>query len=64
MLKNGLGNLIFKVFVAIIGGLSVGDLVDMIVIRTDDSDLGFITWIGWAIAVVGIGVLGLTTKKA
>ena len=64
VLKNGLGNLIFKVFVEIIGVLSVGDLVDIIVIRTEDSDLGFITWIGWAIAVVGIGVLGLTTKKA
>ena len=49
---------------AIIGVLSVADLVNVIVIRTEDSDLGFITWIGWAIAVVGIGVLGLTTKKA
>jgi surface polysaccharide O-acyltransferase-like enzyme len=64
VLKNGLGNLIFKVFVAIIGVLSVADLVDIIVIRTEDSDLGFITWIGWAIAVVGIGVLGLRTKEA
>ena len=62
-LKNGLGNLIFKVFVGIIGGLSVVDLVNIIVSRTDDSDLGFITWIGWAVAVLAIGVLGLVTKE-
>ena len=62
-LKNGLGNLIFKVFVGIIGVLSVVDLVNIIVNRTDDSDLGFITWIGWAVAVLAIGVLGLVTKE-
>ena len=62
-LKNGLGNLIFKVFVGIIGVLSVVDLVNIIVSRTDDSDLGFITWIGWAVAVLAIGVLGLVTKE-
>tara|TARA_B100000700_G_C14889318_1_gene781959 strand:+ start:422 stop:1072 length:651 start_codon:yes stop_codon:yes gene_type:complete len=63
-LKNGLGNQIFKVFVAIIGVLSVLDLVNMVVDGAgSESDLAFITWIGWAIAVVGIGVLGLVTKE-
>ena len=63
-LKNGLGNLIFKVFVAILGVLSVLDLVNIIVNGTGESDLSFITWILWAISVVVIGVLGLRTKEA
>jgi hypothetical protein len=64
VLKNGLGNLVFKVFVAIIGLVSVADLVNVIVTGDPDgSDLGFITWILWAISVIVIGVVGLKTKE-
>jgi len=29
-----------------------------------DDSIGFITWILWSVCLVGIGVLGLTTKEA
>ena len=62
-LKNGLGNLIFKVFVGILGVLSALDLVNLILNGNDENDLAFFTWILWAVAVVAIGITGLVTKK-
>ncbi len=62
-LKNGLGNLIFKVFVGILGVLSALDIVNLILNGNSENDLAFFTWILWAVAVVAIGITGLVTKK-
>ena len=61
-LKNGAGNGIFRVLIAILGVLSILDIVGLFVNMEDG--LGFITWILWAVVVAGIGVLGLVTKDA
>jgi len=64
-LKNGAGNLIFRVLIAILGLLAVLDIIGLMGIIGDlDDSIGFITWILWSVCLVGIGVLGLTTKEA
>ena len=64
-LKNGAGNVIFRVLIAILGLLAVLDIIDLMGIIGDlDDSIGFITWILWSVCLVGIGVLGLTTKEA
>jgi len=64
-LKNGAGNVIFRVLIAILGVLAVLDILGLIGIIGDlDDSIGFITWILWSVCLVGIGVLGLTTKEA
>jgi len=64
-LKNGAGNVIFRVLIAILGVLAVLDILGLIGIIGDlDDSIGFITWILWSLCIVGIGVLGLTTKEA
>lgn len=64
-LKNGAGNVIFRVLIAILGVLAVLDILGLLIsdLNLDDS-IGFITWILWSLCLVGIGVLGLTTKEA
>ena len=64
-LKNGAGNVIFRVLIAILGVLAVLDILGLLIsdLNLDDS-IGFITWILWSLCIVGIGVLGLTTKEA
>jgi hypothetical protein len=63
-LKNGAGNLIFRVLIAILGLLSVLDIIGFLGVGITDGPIGFITWILWSVCLVGIGVLGLTTKEA
>ena len=64
-LKNGAGNLIFRVLIAILGLLAVLDIIGLMGFIGDlDDSIGFITWILWSVCLVGIGVLGLTTKEA
>ena len=63
-LKNGAGNLIFRVLIAILGLLSVLDIIGFLGVGATDGPIGFITWILWSVCLVGIGVLGLTTKEA
>ena len=64
-LKNGAGNVIFRALIAILGLLAVLDIIDLMGIIGDlDDSVGFITWILWSVCLVGIGVLGLTTKEA
>ncbi len=63
-LKNGAGNQIFRGLIAILGVLSVLDIVTLLGGMDTDGDVGFITWILWSAVLVGIGVLGLTTKEA
>ena len=64
-LKNGAGNVIFRALIAILGVLAVLDILGLLIsdLNLDDS-IGFITWILWSLCIVGIGVLGLTTKEA
>ena len=52
-----------KVLVGILGVLSTVDLANMILSRTVDSDLDFITWMLWAVALICIGVSGLVTGE-
>jgi len=64
-LKNGAGNVIFRVLIAILGVLAVLDILGLLISDLDlDDSIGFITWILWSLCLVGIGVLGLTTKEA
>ena len=64
-LKNGAGNVIFRVLIAILGVLAVLDILGLLIADLDlDDSIGFITWILWSVCIVGIGVLGLTTKEA
>ena len=64
-LKNGAGNVIFRVLIAILGVLAVLDILGLLIADLDlDDSIGFITWILWSLCIVGIGVLGLTTKEA
>ena len=64
-LKNGAGNVIFRVLIAILGVLAVLDILGLLIADLDlDDSIGFITWILWSVCLVGIGVLGLTTKEA
>jgi len=63
-LKNGAGNLIFRALIAILGVLSVLDMIDFLGVDILNDGVGFITWILWSLCIVGIGVLGLTTKEA
>ena len=64
-LKNGAGNVIFRVLIAILGVLAVLDILGLLIADLDLEDsIGFITWILWSVCIVGIGVLGLTTKEA
>ena len=64
-LKNGAGNVIFRVLIAILGVLAVLDILGLLFSDLDlDDSIGFITWILWSLCLVGIGVLGLTTKEA
>ena len=64
-LKNGAGNVIFRVHIAILGVLAVLDILGLLIEDLDlDDSIGFITWILWSLCIVGIGVLGLTTKEA
>ena len=64
-LKNGAGNVIFRVLIAILGVLAVLDILGLLIADLDlDDAIGFITWILWSVCIVGIGVLGLTTKEA
>ena len=63
-LKNSAGNLIFRVLIAILGVLSVLDIISLMGVIDSDDTIGFITWILWSLCLVGIGVLGLTTKEA
>ena len=64
-LKNGAGNVIFRVLIAILGVLAVIDILGLLIADLDlDDSIGFITWILWSLCIVGIGVLGLTTKEA
>ena len=64
-LKNGAGNVIFRVLIAILGVLAVLDILGLLIADLDLEDsIGFITWILWSLCIVGIGVLGLTTKEA
>ena len=64
-LKNGAGNVIFRALIAILGLLAVLDIIGLMGIIGDlDDSIGFITWILWSVCLVGIGVLGLTTKEA
>jgi len=64
-LKNGAGNVIFRTLIAILGVLAVLDIIGLMGIIGDlDDSIGFITWILWSVCLVGIGVLGLTTKEA
>ena len=64
-LKNGAGTVIFRALIAILGVLAVLDILGLLIsdLNLDDS-IGFITWILWSLCIVGIGVLGLTTKEA
>ena len=63
-LKNGAGNVIFRVLIAILGVLAVLDILGLLIADLDlDDSIGFITWILWSLCIVGIGVLGLTTKE-
>ena len=63
-LKNGAGNLIFRALIAILGLLAVLDIIELLGVEVTDGAIGFITWILWSLCLVGIGVLGLTTKEA
>ena len=64
-LKNGAGNVIFRVLIAILGVLAVLDILGLLIADLDlDDSIGFNTWILWSLCIVGIGVLGLTTKEA
>ena len=64
-LKNGAGNLIFRVFIAILGLLAVLDIINLLVdLDFEGSGIGLITWILWSVCLVGIGVIGLRTKEA
>ena len=64
-LKHGAGNVIFRVLIAILGVLAVLDILGLLIADLDLEDsIGFITWILWSVCIVGIGVLGLTTKEA
>ena len=64
-LKNGAGNVIFRVLIAILGVLAVLDILGLLIADLDlDDSIGFITWILWSLCIGGIGVLGLTTKEA
>ena len=64
-LKNGAGNVIFRALIAILGILAVLDIIQLLGLVGDlDDSIGFITWILWSLCLVGIGVLGLTTKEA
>ena len=64
-LKNGAGNVIFRVLIAILGVLAVLDILGLLIADLDlDDSIGFITWILWSLCIVGIGVLGLPTKEA
>ena len=64
-LKNGAGNVIFRALIAILGLLAVLDIIGLMGIIGDlDDSIGFNTWILWSLCIVGIGVLGLTTKEA
>jgi len=61
--KNGAGNVIFKVLIAILGVLAIVDFIGVLGV-IDLDGIGFITWILWSLSLTGVGVLGLTTKKA
>jgi hypothetical protein len=61
--KNGAGNVIFKVLIAILAVLAIVDFIGLLDV-IDMDGVGFITWILWSLCLVGIGVLGLTTKEA
>ena len=63
-LKNGAGNVIFRTLIAILGLLAVLDIIDFLGVVILNDGVGFITWILWSLCIVGIGVLGLTTKEA
>ena len=63
-LKNGAGNVIFRALIAILGLLAVLDIIDFLGVDILNDGVGFITWILWSLCIVGIGVLGLTTKEA
>ena len=64
-LKNGAGNVIFRALIAILGLLAVLYIFGLMGIIGDlDDSIGFITWILWSVCLVGIGVIGLTTKEA
>ena len=63
-LKNGAGNLIFRALIAILGVLAVLDIIGLLGFIDLDDMIGMITWILWSLCLVGIGVIGLTTKEA
>mgnify|MGYP001426696509 FL=1 len=61
--KNGAGNVIFKVLIAILAALAIVDFIGILGV-IDLDGIGFITWILWGLSLTGVGVLGLTTKEA
>ena len=61
--KNGAGNVIFKVLIAILAVLAIVDFIGVLGV-IDLDVIGFITWILWSLSLTGVGVLGLTTKEA
>ena len=64
VLKNGAGNVIFKVLIAILALLAIVDFIGLLDVIDLDDGIGFVTWILWGVSLLGIGVLGLTTKEA
>tara|TARA_Y100000588_G_C14119014_1_gene866495 strand:+ start:248 stop:874 length:627 start_codon:yes stop_codon:yes gene_type:complete len=62
--KNGAGNVIFKVLIAILALLAIVDFIGLLDVIDLDDGIGFVTWILWGVSLLGIGVLGLTTKEA
>ena len=64
VLKNGAGNVIFKVLIAILALLAIVDFIGLLDVIDLDDGIGFVTWILGGVSLLGIGVLGLTTKEA
>jgi hypothetical protein len=62
--KNGAGNVIFKVLIAILAVLAIVDFIGLLDVIDMGDGIGFITWILWGASLLGVGVVGLITKEA